>query len=352
MQPPATPAADKAFEIRFDVGTMAHWFLPLVGVAYSAGFLIVFTFSKSFGIEGAELLQGKYIHVGSLFVMACVVIALPILWLFHLVSAIKLRRQPLASVLGLALYGMMLFTFYVIVAFTERGFFHNNGFLVLANFILPLLYSLIRLSLPLFIKDSASVTVQWLIGIFCSVLQGYLMYRTLAADGLWGHLVNVFPLSPPSGVYGFIALVVSAVLYACLAMVRWRELPDTRSRLTILISTLSLLGVLFYFAILTFAFAIYPHIPSGKGGGYFADSTPVQLSFRDTPLVDTDIRASMATTDSPFIILYEGSESIFLASIRDAEGPAHWATASAPKPTVYEIRRDTLTGVHYLNPSH
>ena len=105
--------------------------------------------------------------------MACVVIALPIFWLFHLIAAIRLRRLPLASVLGLALYGMMLFTFYVIVAFTERGFFHRNGFLVLANFVLPLLYSFVRLSVAFCIKESASVTFQWLIGILGCLAQGF-----------------------------------------------------------------------------------------------------------------------------------------------------------------------------------
>jgi hypothetical protein len=330
---------------------MAHWFFPLVGIAYAAGFLIVFTFSRSFGIDGAELLQGKYIHVGSLFVMACIVVALPILWFFYLVKAMKGGRLPLASILGLALYGSMLFTFYVVVAFTERGFFHRHGLVVLGNFVVPLIYSLLRLSLPAYIRARAIIVFTWIVGALGCIAQGYLTYRTLIADQLWQHLVEIFPLWPPSGVYGFILLMALSLAYAAVAVVRWDERTDIQSRFTIGFSTFCLLSFLFYLSILAFAYAVYPHIPSGKGGGFFADSVPVRILFRNAPSSTGDVRFAMTAEDSPFVMLYQNSESVFLASKNDAGGPEEWQKPASPKPRVHELRRETVEGITYLNPT-
>lgn len=60
----------------------AEWFLAIVGITYACGFLIVFSFFKSFGINTVEFLEAKYIHIGSLFVMACITIVLPVRWMF------------------------------------------------------------------------------------------------------------------------------------------------------------------------------------------------------------------------------------------------------------------------------
>src|SRR5665647_3236660 len=60
----------------------ATWFIPVVGLTYACGFLIVFTFFKNFGINTVEFIEAKYIHIGSLFLMACITIILPIRWIF------------------------------------------------------------------------------------------------------------------------------------------------------------------------------------------------------------------------------------------------------------------------------
>jgi len=46
-----------------------------------------------------------------------------------------------------------------------------------------------------------------------------------------------------------------------------------------MVSAFCLLGVLFYFSILSFARHIYPYIPAVKGGGDYTLSHPVQLTF-------------------------------------------------------------------------
>src|ERR1700747_2592981 len=65
----------------FDFGVLTHWFFPVVGGIYAAGYLIVVTFARDFGIEGTELLQAKYVHVGSLFLFSCLILILPLFWI-------------------------------------------------------------------------------------------------------------------------------------------------------------------------------------------------------------------------------------------------------------------------------
>jgi len=58
-----------------------EWFVAAVGLIYGCGFLVVFTFLKDFGIESVDFVEAKYIHVGFLFFLACLVIIVPIWWL-------------------------------------------------------------------------------------------------------------------------------------------------------------------------------------------------------------------------------------------------------------------------------
>jgi len=60
---------------------LVQWFFAAVGLIYGCGFLIVFTFFKGFGVDSADFVEAKYIHVGFLFFMACLVIAVPLWWL-------------------------------------------------------------------------------------------------------------------------------------------------------------------------------------------------------------------------------------------------------------------------------
>lgn len=60
----------------------AEWFFPVVALTYACGFLIVFTFFKGFGIQNVEFIESRYIHIGSLFMMACITIVLPLRWAF------------------------------------------------------------------------------------------------------------------------------------------------------------------------------------------------------------------------------------------------------------------------------
>lgn len=68
--------------IKGNITKTAQWFIPVVGLAYGCGFLIVFTFLKRFGVNTVDFVEAKYIHIGSLFLMACITLILPIRWLY------------------------------------------------------------------------------------------------------------------------------------------------------------------------------------------------------------------------------------------------------------------------------
>lgn len=80
--PRNTPAGESELE------TLSKRFVASFAVAialiYASGFVIVFSFSRTFGIESEDLVEAKYIHVGSLFGMACLTVILPMTWVILL----------------------------------------------------------------------------------------------------------------------------------------------------------------------------------------------------------------------------------------------------------------------------
>jgi hypothetical protein len=349
-----------------DLGNVAHWFLPIVGAVYSAGFLIVFWSSKTYGIDTVELFHGKYIHVGGLFSMAVIVVALPIFWLLGVQkTARETGRSKLAIIPGLIIYSAMLFTFYVVVAFAERDFFHQYAFRVLLNFAAPLAYSLVRLGLFKILIDPARKPTDIIVSASCAVFQVSWAWYTLHAEvepgkSLWHYLGEIFPLkvaffdltnSEISGVYGFILLIILCMMYTALAGGNWDTASSTRWKLTVLLSVVPLDGMLFYLSILGFAYSAYSYIPSTKGGGGYVDAVPVRIMFRDSVTDANDMRQSMSTTNSKFIVLYESADSVFLASTEEAGGPRTWQKPGSSKPTVWEIRREAIHGIVYMNPT-
>jgi hypothetical protein len=403
-----------------DIGMLAYWFLPMVGAVYAAGFLVVFTFSKDYGINGTELLEARYIHVGSLFFMACLGCLLPLFWilfgLLRIQSLLGDYKQPtkgspdktdpqnpnegvtakgdrpskkpnfLAAFLGFITlshsewvprlpgtitYAVMILTFYTVLAFTERSFFLNHSGRILANFFPPLGISLAALIQGLWTRKKAIsdqtdafLTVRG-VDLFMAILQMgiaiasvYFAYRTVFEDDLPQKLKVMFwREGGPTGAFGFVLFMLLIALYVFFAAQRFRR-PNSSltSRMALTFSCVCVVGTLSYMSVLTFAYAIYPYIPSSRGGGEFIDSVRIKLVPKkdDTPQLPDDIRALILSDQSPFIILDQNSDLIFVASSEDSGGPIAWRTPNdkneVRRPTVYEIRRSALISVIYLNP--
>jgi hypothetical protein len=158
---------------------------------------------------------------------------------------------------------------------------------------------------------------------------------------------QIHKLFPVGGVI-FIFFVVLLVFFAFRNFYRIKQMQDYGLRN--MVSTFSLLGVLFYFAIVSFAHSIYPYIPAAKGGGDYTLSHPVQLTFNAEYAQSIPPAVTNGIQDNCLILLDENSSFVFLASTNDAGGPAKWRNTTN-KPTVYEIRRDAIVSITYTNPS-
>ena len=398
-----------------DIGMLAYWFIPIVGGIYAAGFLVVFTFSKDYGINGTELLEARYIQVGSLFFMACLVCLLPVFWLLfgylriqRLIAEsepaneessnkvnsqtpeageLQKRDKPpqkpssfwafvglvtlpgtewLPRLPGTFTYSAMILTFYIVLAFTERSFFLNHSGRILFNFFPPLAASLASFIQHAWTRRKAVsdpkagyLTVKG-VDLFMALLQIviagfalYFMYQTIFQDHLPEDLKLMFWRDGRlTGAFGFVLFIILIALYVFFAA-RFRT-PETSatSKIAVTFSCLCVVGMLSYMSILTFAYAIYPFIPSSRGGGYYIDTVHVKLSFKRDEVPAEDIK-QIQSEQSKFIILDQNSDLIFVASTDEADGPDGWRVPDAKneirRPNIHEIRRNVLVSVTYLN---
>jgi hypothetical protein len=154
----------------------------------------------------------------------------------------------------------------------------------------------------------------------------------------------------PVGGFIFIFFVVLLVFFAFRNFYRIKKMQDYSLRT--MVSAFCLLGVLFYFSILSFARHIYPYIPAVKGGGDYTLSHPVQLTFdtRFTNSIPPAVTKGLQTNCLSLILLDANSSFVFLADTNDAGGPEEWRS-NPNKPTVYEIRREAIISITHLNPA-
>ena len=143
--PVPSPPITREFLIQL-LKALSYWFVPVVGLIYACGFLIVFTFFKTFGINGTEFFKAEYIHIGSLFSMGCIICVLLIGWLTLTAGLIRQNKERPLEVIGhfagVGAFGVMLLFFYVIVAFAPRGFYEAHPRIIACIFVVPLLFML------------------------------------------------------------------------------------------------------------------------------------------------------------------------------------------------------------------
>jgi hypothetical protein len=175
-------------EIGGFLAIVAQWFVTFVALIYASGFLIVFTFFKGFGINALDFVQAKYVHVGFLFFMACLAIALPLLWIiwpmrsdWPTIGAIIHRQQVfrcLKTYIGRVLFPpwpvndpngihagrpavfsviLLLWSFILLVTFAAPHFVTFHPKLVFGDFVVPIFILFIGLVADPFKGGSLSV---------------------------------------------------------------------------------------------------------------------------------------------------------------------------------------------------
>lgn len=173
----------------------------------------------------------------------------------------------------------------------------------------------------------------------------------------------------PRGVVYFMLFMVLIFYYARLTLKSLRKIEEEpqdtlkteednakirRARkINVIASCGCVIGFFFYLSILTFAIGIYSYIPNIKSGGDYTESIPVKIFCKQefSNAIPPEIQQELGSPTNSLILLDENGTSIFIASKNDGHGPAAWQTNILYRPKVFEIRRDAITSISYLNPS-
>ena len=317
---------------------------------YGAGFLINFTFASTFGIREVQLLQAKCIHIGSLFIIGCMIIWVLGMWLFQLRASPGEWKSRFSGVLA---FVPMLLVFYILVAFTDRSFYQKHAALVLSNFMVPVFYVVVGWATGILIAEvrtKATLMFQFFVALAALIVAGFTLYQ----DGLWLHVGAIFSFWPPTGGAGFIILNGIIITYVLITGKRLRQFAsDWRSMFRIGISSVAVIGVLFYLAVLSFAYAVFSFIPAERGGGDYRNVGHVALTLRhseENPF-PVDIRDVIKTDQSPLILLDENSDLLFLALATEAGGPAEWQKTSGENPAFsnYAVMASQISFISEIN---
>lgn len=110
-------------------------------------------------------------------------------------------------------------------------------------------------------------------------------------------------------------------------------------------------SVFIYISVLVFSLLVYPHIPSQKGGGGYADASKVRIYFKKNRFesIDKNLFDGAGGRSRPVIVLYKGNNSIYVAQ-ETTEAPVDgWGKVGENAPFVYEIPTRSIINVTYTN---
>jgi len=147
---PTLPAKSLNDELKSS-SALAGWFIPIISLNYAAGFLIVFHFYGRYGITDIDYVGAKYIHVGSLFSIACVILLLSFYWVVVIRDQIRRTRKAwkdasvhiaISTTIGTVL---MLITLYLVLTFADSKFPANYTKFLILDFEIPTILLLIGL---------------------------------------------------------------------------------------------------------------------------------------------------------------------------------------------------------------
>lgn len=238
--------------------------------------------------------------------------------------------------------------FYIVAVFAPPGFASDKEYAVPTMFIVTLIGVIgIQFFTKKFVRDEHSESFgNWARWILClvvvTVLDGYTLLGLFRL--LWDIIRN-------GGGYFFVFLLL-ALLLVERTRVRTRELTDWRQRAALKIVAGCLLIAIYYLSVLAFALRIYPYIPVTKGGGDYVNAPTAVLCFQgnNEKLAVPDLVGSTSNnciSSKELQIIEETTSSIFVADPAAAGGPQAWIIGK--KPVVYEIRRDKVGSITYMN---
>jgi hypothetical protein len=340
---------------------LPEWLLAFTGFVYGTGFLIVYTFFNRFGLKetASDFFKIKYIHVGVLFLIFPMLLIIPIV---AMLLRMRMQRQKMEEgerKMHLPVFFLVsnfLLVFYIIIMFAPPDFLRTTlrvplsisddkftAIMLIFGLTILGLVSITRIAEKV-IKDNISerfvIWAQWVLLILVLYLDWQLLF------GLYRRLVDMLV----TGQY-FIYLLILISLTAWFTYWRLATVKDrTRKRVAGIVAG-CIMGALYYMSVLAFSFGIYPYISAEKGGGDYSDASNVIVEFspqiRDSLPASLLDNASSGARSKSLILIQETGTSYFVADPGDAGGPLSWRRYT--RPNVFEIRRDIVIGLTYIN---
>ena len=256
---------------------------------------------------------------------------------------------PLMNICNLILTLIAL----VALGLAPRGFLSNHPTLVSLTCAIPFGSVTIDYLTTLF-SEQYRLRLVILARLCFALMNSALVMCLIASNGLLQKLTQMLWVNGrPGGVVYFCFLITITFFNAILAGSRLAKYKkDKAIQLHSLIASCAMGCGFLYFAILVFANNVFPFISCAKGGGDYSEACHVNLLFRPetSDHVTKEVIGNLASNPTGLLLLDENGTSFFVAFESDAGGPKIWQQDPSSRPTVYEIRRDAITSISYLNP--
>ena len=346
-----------------------EWALSFVGLVYSTGFLIVFTFLERFGLKeaGSEFFKVKYMHVGILFMMFPLITLVPTIAMYFCKLTenindldvdktdmqqtnpdVKSNKEFKLSIPSMILILNTLFVFYILVIFAPPSYVMQKHYLLPALFAVPFVgLTFFHCVIPSIIKEdkvqSIHTIARWFI---CGGLA-----LPLDVYALFG-ISDILSEMLMEGGYSFV------LINMLIGYIFWRfhkrsgDITSESSRKAFWIIGACVLFSLYYLSVLTFSYRVYPYMPASKGGGDYNHSVDAVIFIKERYKKSLPIELASPTSDistKPFKVIEETNNSIFIANPLEQGGPNEWRRLKLKTPKIYEIRRDCIVDVVYSN---
>lgn len=336
-------------------------FVPIVGLVYATGFLIVFTFlNRYYGLQDTgSLVKAKYLYVGAMYYICLLVIIVPIYAIFYhnafvrklknLQKGRKLNKDHLEFIknynVGIYLPAVStllvwLVTFYIIAFFAPGSMVQDHYWLLLGHFI-PIFAMSVIIEIGRFLRSKFKLRLEnyenkafW---CFFGLMLALFIIDIFALSEVFN---KIFKIMENGGIF-FIFLISCLGIYFY-RIIRYNDnIPFEKLRVCNWAVQCSFMFTIYFFSILSFSVFIFSHIPSNKGGGDYNYSPNIAITFKKDvnpyPLIDCNSNISCS---KPLKMVEETANSIFVIEKKDLDG-------KIPKPRIYEIKRDNIALIIY-----
>lgn len=321
-------------------------------ILYATGFVVVSTSLERLGVNMpiGDFLKVQYIYVGVICVSFVVFIFGISYLLFQFIEirlfgAVAPRRDiPRPSVVAMSVFSVAL---YLQVAFAQPGTLSIYSALALNVFIGAWLFISLysqRLASKPRIRDclpySLVIVALLYFSVECATIYGA-DWTKPAWSSKASMLITILPITQ--------SLYLGRLIYRWIKQERYREL-EFAERFQWYFLNGSVVALLYYATILSFALIFYTHMPIRKGGADFTKASAAVLHLKARRVLPTQDAVIDPLDDSglmtiPVVILAENSFSYYVAGDPFNERNQWGKLGDARPPRIWEIPRDAVAGI-------